>query len=649
MPNEKQLSNVLREFARTMLTDFPIQGILDHLVLRIVDVLPITAAGVSLISSNLAPGYVAASNDAALLYEELQTELKEGPCLEAYQTGQAVSVPDLRDELRFPRFAEEALAAGMMAVFTFPLHHDDEQLGALDLYRDTPGSMDEAQMEAAQTLADVAAAYLINAQARADLRDSSDRSREKALHDALTGLPNRVLLLERLDHAVLRGRRSNKLAAVLFADLDQFKLVNDMYGHAVGDELLIAVAGRLIAVLRPGDTLARMSGDEFVILCEDLDKPAEIEAIAARVVDAIATPFILSGVRVEVTASVGIAYSGRGDLLSSQLLLDADTVMYQAKRSGGAHHQVIDLRERHLASERINMERQLRGAHRRGELRTEYQPVVETRDGRITGVEALVRWAHPSGSLVLPAVLVPLAEQSGLITQIGRWVLERACPDRNRWPATGLDEELTMAVNVSAHQLMSPDFLAAVGTVLRESGTDPRLLTLEMTESVFLQDSERAQVVLSELKRIGVNLALDDFGTGYSSLNYLKKFPIDIVKIDQGFVADMTNDSASHAIVSAVIELAHMLGMTVVAEGVETVEQRDQLASLGCDYCQGFYFARPMPAEDLDALMREPRLGSALHFPAWPGPVQWPARAKKRIKRPDPYRSVKRPPVERIR
>ena len=619
MPTEKQLSNVLSEFARTMLTDFPIQGILDRLVQRIVEILPITAAGVSLISPNMAPRYVAASNDSALRYEELQSELGEGPCLVAYQTGMAVAVPDLSVELRFPQFTEQALAAGMMAVFTFPLHHDEEQLGALDLYRDTPGALDKAQMEGAQTLADVVAAYLINAQARADLKDSSDRSREKALHDALTGLPNRVLLLERLEHAVLRGRRSNKLAAVLFADLDQFKLVNDMYGHAVGDELLIAVGGRLGAVLRPGDTLARLSGDEFVILCEDLDKPAEIDAIAARVVDAIATPFVLSGVKVEVTASVGIAYSGRGDHLSSQLLQDADTAMYQAKRSGGARHQVIDLRERYLATERTNMERQLRGAQRRGELRNEYQPVVATRDGRIIGVEALLRWARPSGGLVLPSVLVPLAEQAGLITQIGRWVLEQACPDRNRWGTPAHNNELTVAVNVSAYQLMSPDFVGAVSDVLRASGTDPRLLILEMTESVFLQDSERAQVVLSELKKMGVNLALDDFGTGYSSLNYLKRFPIDIVKIDKGFVADMNHDPASHAIVSSVIELAHLLGMTVVAEGVETIEQRDQLASLGCDNCQGFYFARPMSSDDLDALMRGPRPGGTVHFPATAG------------------------------
>jgi diguanylate cyclase (GGDEF)-like protein len=623
MPTEKQLSSVLSEFARTMLTDFPIQAILDHLVQRIVAVLPVTAAGVTLISSDREPRYVAASNPSALRYEELQTEVGEGPCLEAYETGAPVVVPDLREEVRFPKFTAQALEAGLMAVFTFPMHHDNEQLGALDLYRDSPGPLDASEMEAAQTLADVAAAYLINAEARADLRDSSDRSREMSLHDPLTGLPNRVLLLERLEHAVLRGRRSNKLASILFVDLDEFKLINDVHGHPVGDELLLAVAGRLTSVLRPGDTLARMSGDEFVILCEDLDLPAEIDAIAARVVAAVSTPFVLSAVTVEITASVGIAYSGRGDHLSGQLLVDADAAMYQAKRSGGDRHQVIDLRERHLASERISMGRELRGAHLRGELRTVYQPIVATSDGRIIGVEALLRWVRPSGGLVLPGVLVPLAEQSGLITEIGGWVLEHACPDLNRWDDDSQTDDFTMAVNVSAYQLMSPDFSATVAKVLENTGTDPRLLTLEVTESVFVQDSERARVVLRELKRIGVNLALDDFGTGYSSLSYLDHFPIDIVKIDRGFIAAMNQESATHIIVSAVVDLAHALGMTVVAEGVETREQRDELDLLGCDHCQGYYFSHPMSADDLDVLVGGRVAGSMLHLPQAAGDRQF--------------------------
>ncbi|MDQ1426441.1 MAG: hypothetical protein QOD72_3939, partial [Acidimicrobiaceae bacterium] len=455
MASEQQLSEVLSEFARTMVTDFPIQAILDHLVKRIVDVLPITAAGVTLIAPGADPQYVAASDGSALRYEELQTELSEGPCLLAYQSGEAVAVADLREDDRFPSFAPRALEAGLVAVFTFPLRSGSEQLGALDLYRDSPGLLDDASMAAAQTLADVAAAYLLNAQARADLRESTDRSREKALHDALTGLPNRTLLLERLDHAVLRGRRSGKLAAVLFADLDRFKMVNDFYGHSVGDELLVAVAHRLSATLRSGDTLARISGDEFVILCEDLDGPAEADAIAARVGAAIAAPFVLDGVEVAVTASVGIAFSGPGDQLSEQLLHDADTAMYQAKRKGGSRHQIVDLRELHLSSQRVDLERDLRGARQRAELQTRYQPIVDTVDGRIVGVEALLRWDHPARGWVSPTVLVPIAEQSGLITEIGRWVLEQACPLRQHWQSGHPSEDFSISVNVSAHQLMS--------------------------------------------------------------------------------------------------------------------------------------------------------------------------------------------------
>jgi diguanylate cyclase (GGDEF)-like protein len=366
MEGERQLSDVLSEFARTMVTDFPIQAILDHLVTRIVEVLPITAAGVTLISPSLHPRYVAASDGSALRFEKLQTELGEGPCLAAYQSGEAVAVADLRAETRFPLFVPRALQAGLMAVFTFPLRSGVDQLGALDLYRDSPGPLDGATMDAAQTLADVAAAYLLNAQARTELREASERSREQSLHDALTGLPNRVLFLERLDRAVLRGQRSGKQAAVLFADLDDFKLVNDELGHRVGDELLVAIAARLTAVLREGDTLARMSGDEFVILCEDLRDVTEVEEIATRIDVAMATPFTLFVAEVGITASVGIALSGLsgpGDQLSHRLLADADTAMYQAKRQGGARHQIIDPDDE-LAPQRATSERDLRGAAR---------------------------------------------------------------------------------------------------------------------------------------------------------------------------------------------------------------------------------------------------------------------------------------------
>jgi diguanylate cyclase (GGDEF)-like protein len=614
MPSEQQLSDVLSEFARTMVTDFPIQGILDHLVLRIVDILPITASGVTLISPGRNPRYVAASNASAMRFEQLQTELGEGPCLAAYATGDAVAVPDLREERRFPTFAPRALAAGLTAVFTFPLRNGDARLGALDLYRDSAGPLDPGAMTAAQTLADVAAAYLLNAQARADLQDSSDRSRETSRHDALTGLPNRIVLLERLEYALLPSR-SARMVAVLFVDLDRFKAVNDMHGHQVGDELLVAVADRLTRHLRPGDTLARLSGDEFVILCDNLGGRWEVDAIAARIGAALGEPYFLSSGEVQTTASIGMALTGRGDHRPEEILHDADLAMYQAKRKGGARHQLVDLGERRLVEERASLQRDLRGACRGGELTMDYQPIVRTVDGRIVGVEALLRWAHPSRGPVSPSTLIPLAEQAGLITEIGQWVLERACRELRRWRDRHHTDDLALSVNVSAHQLMSADFTATVEDVLLTTETAPELVTLELTESVFVRDSQRALLVLNDLKRLGVMLALDDFGTGYSSLSYLNRFPVDIVKIDQGFIANLEHDMSSRAIVSAVVTLAHALSLTVAAEGVETARQHDHVAALGCDACQGYYFARPMPAEAFDALIGHRAAGDNPRLP----------------------------------
>ena len=605
MASERQLSAVLSEFARTMATEFPVQGILERLVERIVEILPVTAAGVTVISPNTKPRYVAASDASALRFEELQTELGEGPCLAAYRTGEAVVVVDLRTDLRFEVFGPRAVAAGLRAVFTFPLRQGDTQLGALDLYRDTTGGLSDEDMVAAQTLADVTAAYLVNAQARANLQDASDRAHESAVHDALTGLPNRVLFMERLDHALLRGRRSHKMVGVLFVDLDRFKAVNDTHGHHVGDELLVVVARRITGLLRPGDTVGRLSGDEFVILCEELDAESQAELIAGRVVDVLAAPFALAGVSVRVSASVGIAFTGLGEHVPEQLLRDADVAMYRAKRHGGAHHQVIDLRERYLAEQRATLEHDLRDALARGELRLEYQPIVHAFDGRVVGVEALLRWDHLTLGPVPPATLIPVAERSGLITEIGRWVLERACTDRHRWANRPGDDTFMMAVNVSAHQLMGPDFVATVIAILTKTHTPPELLTLEITESVFVQDAERALIVLDELQQVGVVLALDDFGTGYSSLSYLKRFPVDIVKIDRGFIADLVRDTATHAIVLKIIELAHLLDLTVISEGVETAEQHQEVVKLGCEACQGYYFAKPMPAGDLDLLIDE--------------------------------------------
>ncbi|MHB1598946.1 MAG: putative bifunctional diguanylate cyclase/phosphodiesterase [Acidimicrobiales bacterium] len=615
MATDRELVEVLGEFARTMVTDFPIQAILDRLVNRIVEIMPISAAGVTLISQGVLPHYVAASDSSALRFEQLQTELGEGPCLAAFETGEAVAVPDLVGETRFGAFRDRALADGLAAVWTFPLRQGDERLGALDLYRQSPGPLDAETMEAAQTLADVTAAYLVNARDRANLEDSSAALQQRSLHDPLTGLPNRTMLLERLDHVLRSSGRSTKMVAVIYVDLDRFKDVNDDHGHGVGDELLVGVARRLTAQLRPGDTLARMSGDEFVVVCENLGEEGQAAMIADRIVAALAAPFALGSVEVTISASAGIAFAGPGrNLEPERALRDADVAMYQAKRKGGHRYQVIDLRARQDEQERNGLVAALAGAAPRGELRLDYQPIVSTFDGHLVGAEALLRWDHPARGVVPPLVVVPLAETSRVIADIGRWVLETACLDVTRWNQLPAGANFDVSVNVSALQLMDPQFVPTVASVLERTVADPRRLILEITEAVLLRDSEQAATVLSELKGLRIRIALDDFGTGHSSLNYLRAFPVDILKIDQGFVANFLEDPSSHAIVTKVIELAHLLDITIVSEGVETTEQHGALATLGSEYCQGFYFARPMTAAALEALLQDPS-GRSLRLP----------------------------------
>ncbi len=622
MVQQNSLSSVLSEVAETMVTGYRIQAILDHLVERIVDVLPISSAGVTLISPGSSPQYVASSGPAALLFERLQTNLGQGPCRLAYHFGKPVLIPDLAADRSFPRFGPPAVAAGLAAVFSFPMWHGEGRLGALDLYRDTVGALDADDVAAAQTLANVAAAYLLNAQACEQALEARDRFRDNSLHDALTGLPNRVLLAQRLEHAAARAQRSGTMAAVLFADLDRFKQVNDTYGHAVGDGLLVDVGARLASVLRPGDTLARISGDEFVILCEDLTAPDDAERLAVRIDRAFAAPFTLDGAdpELKLTASVGIAYSGPGRAISYQLVNDADAAMYEAKRKGGAAH-VIDLRDAASAAQHHDLAADLRAATAAGALDLAYQPIVATTDGRVTGVEALLRWTHPSIGPVPALTAIAVAEHDDLIHDIGAWVLERSCRDQVSWLADHPDKPLELSVNVSARQLMGRDFAGTVREVLRKTGMNPTDLVLEVTEGIFISDVEQATGVLADLRALGVRLALDDFGTGYCSLAYLRHFPVDIIKIDQAFTAAVGHEPASAAIVAAVTQLAHVLGMTVTAEGVETADQRAELESIGCENAQGFHYARPMTSQDITAqLARTP--GGPVHLPQGRGPQQ---------------------------
>jgi diguanylate cyclase (GGDEF)-like protein len=603
MVDETKLSSVLSEFASTVATDFSIGSILDHLVGRIVTILPVSSAGVTLIEAERDPRYVAASDPDALRFEKLQTSLGEGPCVQAFTTGEAVAVADLTGESRFPQFAPAATAAGLAAVFAFPLHHGRLRLGALDLYRETPGVLDAEAMRAAQTLADVTAAYILNARAREEAHDSSDQMRHLATHDALTGLPNRMLLLQRIDHAAQRALRSRASTAVLFVDLDRFKRVNDTYGHEAGDELLRAVALRLSRLVRPGDTLARVYGDEFVLLCEDLHTPADIDALAERVRLAFTTPFRIDGADVSVSASVGVSFAGPGDRISDAMVAEADRAMYDIKRSGAG---VVVSEGRDGSPSRaksIALGRDLRVALSRRGLGVAYQPIVRNADGGIAAVEALLRWTHPDEGPVPALTAVAVAERTGVIGEVGAWVLERACHDRASWLLAHPGTTLDLAVNVSPHQLVAPSFVEEVRSCLDRTGMPPESLILEVTETVLIEDPERARTVLLALKALGIRVALDDFGTGYSSLSYLHQLPIDIVKIDREFISTSGGTTKGAAIIAAISSLSHALGLSVVIEGVETAEHRTSAVEVGADFAQGYYYARPVASPEIARLL----------------------------------------------
>jgi len=425
----------------------------------------------------------------------------------------------------------------------------------------------------------------------------------QAFHDALTGLPNRALFTDRLEHALARVDRQGTSVAVLFLDLDNFKVVNDSLGHAQGDALLITVADRLRACLRAGDTGARLSGDEFTILLEDVAGEAAAIAVAERIAAALSVPVILQGREVVVSASIGVTLGLTG-AVGQDLLREADLAMYRAKTNGKARCALFDPDLETHAMARLELETDMRQALARGEFRVHYQPIIALADDSIAGVEALVRWQHPERGLVQPLAFIPLAEETGLIIQLGQWVLEQACQQSRIWQAQyPLKRALSISVNLSARQLQHPDLVADIARAVRDSGLDPGTLELEITESVVMQDAEATDATLRALKAIGIRLAIDDFGTGYSSLSYLKRFPVDTLKIDRSFVDGLGHDAQDTAIVRSVAALARALDLSVTGEGVESEIQHRQLQQFGCDLAQGYLYARPLPAAGVSALL----------------------------------------------
>jgi diguanylate cyclase (GGDEF)-like protein/PAS domain S-box-containing protein len=428
--------------------------------------------------------------------------------------------------------------------------------------------------------------------------------RHRALHDPLTSLPNRALALDRLEGALARRRRDGRAVAVLLADLDQFKVVNDSLGHAAGDELLVTLAPRLHDAVRPSDTVARLGGDEFLVVCEQLDGAHEAIRVAERVAQAINQPIVLATGEHFITASIGIAVAESADALPEDLLRDADAAMYRAKERGRGRYELFDDLLRRRVLWRLRTENELRRGLEHGELRVVYQPVVELASGSVSAVEALVRWQHPQRGLLDPVDFIPVAEDSGLIGALGDWVLAAACRDGAAWQRRfPRPEPLLVCVNASPRQLANAAFPARVADAMGRHGLAPGSLALEITESVLMEEAHAPVTVLASLREYGLRLMLDDFGTGYSSLAYLKRFPLDVLKIDRSFIAGLGRDEEDSAIVAAIVQMARTLGLTVVAEGVERPEQLERLRELDCDRVQGRLIAEPMPAADVERLM----------------------------------------------
>jgi diguanylate cyclase (GGDEF)-like protein/PAS domain S-box-containing protein len=447
-----------------------------------------------------------------------------------------------------------------------------------------------------QFVSSIARDISLQKQLEADLR-------HQAFHDPLTGLANRTRFIDRLDHALVRARRTGDGVALLFVDLDHFKSMNDSHGHALGDQLLIKVAEQLASLIREGDTVARLGGDEFAILLDGGADASNASAAAQRLIESLWIPFSVDGRDVFAYASVGVALASGGED-GAELLRRADLAMYTAKANGKNRFEVFDEGVQSAMGERLKLFDDLQGAVERREFVLHYQPTISIATGEVLGVEALVRWQHPERGLIPPLSFIPIAEESGVIVPLGRWILSEACRQLKAWQQSRPDSSMqSVAVNVSARQIHDPGFVQDVATVLEQSGIDPQCLTLEITESATMRDANTTIAVLGELKKLGVRLAIDDFGTGYSSLSYLRQFPFDVLKIDKSFVDAVGAGDAK--LTSAIVNIAKSLDLEIVAEGVERRGQLDSLRDLDCDIAQGYYFSEPITADQIDALLSQ--------------------------------------------
>ena len=602
--DRQRLQRAMATIRRAISDRVPISDVLEAIVEAVSDLLQGGPAGLYLLDAN--------DESFMSLVAHRQFRLAEEPTLRRRRVGVGVSgravqndeVVVAEDYVQSADSLKQLVDTGLRSVIAVPVHENGRVCGCLVVssYGERR-SFSTAEREMLISLAEHVSLALTDAK-------TVDAMLHQALHDGLTGLPNRALFNDRLEHALTRGRRGRTMTGVLFLDLDRFKNVNDSLGHAAGDELLVEVARRLDGCRRAADTAARLGGDEFAVLLEDLVEHSEAVRAAERILAALSAPYQLQGREVRIEASIGVAVDEPD---AEEFLRHADVAMYRAKSQGRGRLCVFEPKMQDELSKRLGLEADLPRAIDSGEIGIHYQPVVRIDDGSLAGFEALARWNHPERGLLAPESFIGVAEETGAIVDLGRHVLNIACAQARAWTAAMPAASVFMSVNLSGRQLESSEIVNDVRAALTVNEIEPSMLMLEITETVLMQDTEAMIERLQQLRTLGVRLAIDDFGTGYSSLRYLRRFPVDALKMAKPFVEGLDEDTQSAALARTIIDLASNLGIVCIAEGIETGAQKDKLHELGCGLGQGFHFARPAPSLQLSELLAAKR-----YEPAFP-------------------------------